>query len=387
MNLKVYRKTRYQNIYQHIKNKNYVVQISKPVKTTISSVDDNKIWKLEDALKIRDNPKLKLQKGAEIKYKDNFDDLWDKYIYWCENVDKQAYNTISNKNKIYNKHIKEKFSKTITKITKNDVVSLINNSDTTDKQKNHILKQLSVFFNWCIQEDILIVNPTNKIRKFKTEKVEMKYWLPNEVKTFFQFINEEIENENNIKIKETAYRTKIMVLIGFVLGDRIGETRALTWNSINKEQLTLLINHSINYDTKSNNFTKTTKTYNSTRKIDITQKLIDELDNYRYFLENELIYNIKDTDLIFFNYTNNRPYSDVTLRKGFYKYSELANVSKIRMYDLRHTYVAMMMSEEKELYLISERLGHTSFSTTVNKYGHLSNQIRKEVAETTDKYI
>ena len=46
-----------------------------------------------------------------------------------------------------------------------------------------------------------------------------------------------------------------------------------------------------------------------------------------------------------------------------------------------------MMSEGKELYLISERLGHTNYSTTVNKYGHLSNKVRKEVALATDKYL
>lgn len=56
------------------------------------------------------------------------------------------------------------------------------------------------------------------------------------------------------------------------------------------------------------------------------------------------------------------------------------------MYDLRHTYAATMMSEGLELYHISERLGHTNYNTTVNKYGHLSNEKRKEIAKTTDKY-
>ena len=45
------------------------------------------------------------------------------------------------------------------------------------------------------------------------------------------------------------------------------------------------------------------------------------------------------------------------------------------------------MAEGKELYLISERLGHSSFATTVNKYGHLSNDVRKEMALATDKYL
>ena len=58
----------------------------------------------------------------------------------------------------------------------------------------------------------------------------------------------------------------------------------------------------------------------------------------------------------------------------FYKYCELANVSKTRLYDLRHTYVALMMYEGKELYQISVRIGHSNYSTTVNKYGHLENK-------------
>ena len=62
MNTKVYEKTRYQNIYRHKKNKNYLVMISKPVKSSISTIDGNKILKLEEALKVRDNPNLKIQK-------------------------------------------------------------------------------------------------------------------------------------------------------------------------------------------------------------------------------------------------------------------------------------------------------------------------------------
>ena len=119
----------------------------------------------------------------------------------------------------------------------------------------------------------------------------------------------------------------------------------------------------------------------------VSDKLIDEIKAYKYYLINELDYNISNDTLIFLNHQTNKPFSDATLRKDFYNICELANVPKIRMYDLRHTFVATMMAEEKELYLISEKLGHTSFSTTVNKYGHLSNKVRKEIAKITDKYI
>lgn len=45
------------------------------------------------------------------------------------------------------------------------------------------------------------------------------------------------------------------------------------------------------------------------------------------------------------------------------------------------------MAEGKELYHISERIGHSDYSTTVDKYGHLSSKTRKEIASITDKYI
>lgn len=98
-------------------------------------------------------------------------------------------------------------------------------------------------------------------------------------------------------------------------------------------------------------------------------------------------YPLKENSILFFNYATNKPYSDVTLRKQFHKYCRLCEVTEIRMYDLRHTYVATMMTEEKELYQISSRIGHSNYSTTVNKYGHLSTEIKKEIASATDKYL
>ena len=385
MDLKVYKRTRYQNIYKH-KNGNYVVMINKPVKSSISRINGERIWKIEEALKIRDNPKIKLQKRAEITYKDGFDDIWFKYINWCIYEDKQDYSTYNKKEKLYYVHIKGKFKKHLSKITKEEIIRVVDNIKTTDKQKNEILKMLKAFFNWCVEEKILLLNPINRLKNYKVVKSKMKYWIPDDVQKFFAFINSYIDSHND-KEKETAYRTKILVLIGFSLGDRVGETRALTFGNINKNNSNISIEHSIEYNPNSKEYLGTTKTYASQREIDVSNKFIEEIDKYKYYLINELGYNITDNTIILFNHSTNKPYDAATLRKYFYKYCDMAGVPHIRMYDLRHTYVATMMAEGKELYLISERLGHTSFSTTVNKYGHLSNEVRKEIAKTTDKYI
>ena len=225
------------------------------------------------------------------------------------------------------------------------------------------------------------------IKKYKVDKAEMKFLTPEQLKKLITTLDQEIINNKNIQQKTKAYRVKILVLITFSLGDRIGETRALTYNCFLKELCLVKIMHSINYDSSSLNFLSNTKNYHSQREVSVTEKLINEIDQYKTYLIKEVNLPVKDNDLIFFNYSTNRPYSDTTLRKQFYEFLEKAKIPKIRMYDLRHTYVATMMQEGKQLYHISERLGHSDYSTTVNQYGHLSNKVKREIAEITDKYI
>lgn len=384
MNLKVYKKTRYQNIYQHIKNKNYVISISKPEKTSIAEIDGAKIYDIDEAINIRDNARKKKKK--DIKRVGGFDELFEKYIDYCKNIEKLAYNTILKKEKFYNSFFKNQISKNINKTNELFWSSFISKLDTTLKQKNEIIKCLKAFFNWCKDQKYILDSPLENVNRYKVPKTEMKYWTSDELKRFLECVRSDL-NSSNKSIKAKAFLTKTLVEITFTLGDRIGETRALTFGSIDVVKETLSILHSINYDRTSDDFVSNTKTYESERIVDISQKLINSISDYRLFLEKELEYNVTDDTLIFFNHQTKRPYSDVTLRKHFYYYCNKANVTKIRMYDLRHTYVANMMAEGKEAYLFSKRIGHKNISTTIDIYGHLSNKTRKELAQATDKYI
>lgn len=385
MDMKVYKKCRYQNIYKNIKNGNYIISINKPIKTSITKIDGKKIFNIDEAIKIRDNALIRQQKATEVLHKEDFDTLWNKYIDECKLIKKQAYNTILRKEKDYNKYLKNKITKPLNKTDKNFWANFIDNLNCSNKQKNEIMKNIKAFFNWSIANEYLLSNPVGNIKNYKVEKTEMKFWTPEEIQKFFKYINKDIEIESTEK-KKIAYRTKIFTLICFNLGDRVGETRALTFDCFDNKTSTVKIKHSINYDLKSTDFLSDTKNYQSQRVIDISDKLIKEINKYNLFLKKDCNIDVKDNSIIFFNYETNKPYSDVALRKAFYKYCDEAGVPKIRMYDLRHTYVATMMAEGKDLYLFSKRIGHSSINTTINKYGHLSDKVKKELATSTDKY-
>lgn len=363
MDKKVYEKTRYQNIYRHKKNKNYIVMISKPYKSSISSFNGEKIYRLEDALKLRDNPKNKNTKKNAVST--DFDTLYTNYTSYCKNTLKLAKNSLIRKHKTYKKYLSNVFYKKITKLTETDFTSYIEKLNCTPKTKNEIIKELKAFLNWCVKEDILLYNPAGNIKKYKTFKSEMKYWNQEEIKKFFS----SMEKEEG----ETAYRVRMFALITFSLGCRTIETRNLTFENFNNKTNVVII--------------KGTKTKTSDREIDVSQKLIDEVKKYKWHLINQFNYDILENELIFCNHKNKKPLSDTLLRKQFYFYCDKLGISRIRLYDLRHTFVATAMSENKELYLISQRLGHSSYNTTVDKYGHLSNEKRKEIAELTDKYV
>ncbi len=381
MDLKIYEKTRYQNIYRNKKKKNYIIQLTEP-KTTISSLNGNKILKLEEALKIRDNPKITMQKKAELAFRGGFDELWDKYTNYCQFELKLSYMTQKKKRLMFNKHLRGEMPP-VSKISKEFLAKYINSLNISNQQKNELIdKVLKPFFKWCLENEYIIKNPVATIKKYKYTKEEMKYWLPENVKTFFEYVNKRLE----IKKDETVYRIKMLVLLTFTLGDRVGETRALTFGSIKDN--TVMIKNSINYHPTEEDFVTFTKTKSSVRDIEVSDKVIEEINNYKDYLVNELGYTVTDDTLIFFNHKNNKPFTDTALRKQFYKVCEKANVPRIRLYDLRHTYTVIALAYDNiDMWAVSHRLGHTDIKTTLKNYNHIVDKTRKEMAKSTDKYL
>ena len=82
MDKKIYEKTRYQNIWRHKKNKNYVIDISKPIKTSISKFDGVKIFDITVAIRLRDS----YNTSGKISENGTITTYWNKYIYDCQYI-------------------------------------------------------------------------------------------------------------------------------------------------------------------------------------------------------------------------------------------------------------------------------------------------------------
>jgi integrase len=57
------------------------------------------------------------------------------------------------------------------------------------------------------------------------------------------------------------------------------------------------------------------------------------------------------------------------------------NIPKIRFHDLRHTHATMLLRKDVHPKIVSERLGHSSISITLDTYSHVLPDMQKEAAE------
>lgn len=381
MDLKIYKKTRYQNIYKH-KNGNYIISISKPVKTSISRIDGKKIISIDDAIRIRDNYLKKAGNTNLNSFLGNLDSLWDKYIFDCKYVRKLAYNTILRKEKAYNKYLKNKVNLNLHKTTKSFWIKFVADIDTTDMQKNEIIKQLKGVFNWAVENELLSCNPLDKVKKYKIEKKEMDVWTKNDLLNFIKCINTGLKT-SCIQKKNMLYILKLVSYIGFCYGLRVGEIRALKFNSFKEQDLTMVINHSINYD-RNGEFLSKTKTNKSNRILAINKQIIDIINEYKKFLEKELKVKINKDNIIIFNYSSMAPYSDTVIRRHFDNYIVKANVKRIHIKDLRHSYATNMLANDVSIKYVSENMGHSSIKITGDVYSHIIDDKRREIAKITD---
>lgn len=63
----------------------------------------------------------------------------------------------------------------------------------------------------------------------------------------------------------------------------------------------------------------------------------------------------------------------------------MAPIPKATFHDLRHTHAAMLIKMGVQPKVISERLGHTSISITMDVYGYLMEGLQSGVADALDK--
>lgn len=272
-----------------------------------------------------------------------FKSAYDLYLIECKKKDSPT--TYFNKERSYRKRYDCFEDLKINKIKENDIIEWINNLKKELKTETVRVSEqnLNAFFNWCIKRKILEINPFIFIDRTKKEKTKLNFWTEKEFNEF-------------IDIVDNDYYKLIFTTL-FYTGLRKGELFGLKYEDISNNEIHL--QRTVKVVGKELIISDKFKTPTSKRIVPIPDWL-------NFGAGEGFIFKPRD-------YTH--------LQRKFKEYQHKAKIREIRVHDLRHSYVAMLISKGVDIFTIKEIVGHAKISMTIDTYGHLYPDKRKEITQ------
>lgn len=215
--------------------------------------------------------------------------------------------------------------------------------------------QLSAIFNHAVRHYKLKENPAMLVGNMGSEKnIKMQYWTKEEYLRFAEVM------------KDMPIMAYYCFQVLYWCGVREGEMMALTLEDIDFDSGKLRINKTFQR-LKGQDLITEPKTPKSNRIIQMPDFLVAEL---KYYVSTW--YNLRPTDRIF-------PVCKSFLYRMMEKGSKLANVKRIRVHDLRHSHVSLLIHMGYSAVAIAERVGHESVDITY-RYAHMFPTVQADMA-------
>ena len=143
---------------------------------------------------------------------------------------------------------------------------------------------------------------------------------------------------------------------------RPGELIALHWKDIEGNKIH--VQHTISV-VKNKAILGSPKTRRSNRIIAIPWDTVSVLEQQRETLD------LPSGGTLVFPSSTGSFLLHGNLLRALRLYSQKANITEIRMHDLRHTYVSMRIANGTDIVRLSRDLGHANASFTLDVYAHL----------------
>lgn len=197
---------------------------------------------------------------------------------------------------------------------------------------------------------------------------DMNVWTPAELAHFLEFVE--------------GYRAGSLMHLAALTGMRRGELIALRWGAVDLARSVVTVRASATFLAGEETI-DVPKTKSSRRKIDLDQRTVSVLKQHRATQREELFMvgvTSPTDDRVFANEIGD-PLRPGSAGQSFRRLRELADVPKIRFHDLRHTHASHLLAAGVNAKVVSERLGHSSVSFTLDTYGHVMPGQQSEAAE------
>jgi integrase len=190
-----------------------------------------------------------------------------------------------------------------------------------------------------------------------------------------------IEQAHTLLEHTKVHRLEVLFMLIVVTGMRRGEVLALRWSDIDLMRQYLHVIHTVDYIPKYGYVEDTPKSNAGKRKIDLPPFVVEMLETQKQELEvlKEKVGEAwEDRDLVFPNLKGGY-FSPNYLLRVFKKILCRAGMADMRIHDLRHSTVTILLAKGVHIKVISELLGHSDIVITLRTYGHLLPSLQSDV--------
>lgn len=212
-------------------------------------------------------------------------------------------------------------------------------------------------------------NPCKDITFTKTARKDMKVYSLKETKQLLAAINEKAPTEYKLLFNLLAYS-----------GMRKGEALGLEYKDIDFDRSVLSIRRTSNYHQGIGTYTDTPKTKSSIRDLQIAPslvKMIQELHAEQKELAKQCGDQWVDSDRLFVNWCGEPLHPNIPY-KWLQRFCEAEKIPFKGLHSFRHFTATHALANGIDVKKVSDMLGHSQTSTTMNTYIHSVQQANED---------
>ncbi len=246
---------------------------------------------------------------------------------------------------------------------------------------HHYHANIHKALDFAVKSELIAVNPSDKVDLPKKKKHIAQFYTANEMQVL-------LKNAKGSPIET-------VVLLASWFGLRRGEIIGLKWESIDFANGILSITGSVRDKGKSGSKIKnlryepTAKNHSSIRSFPMPKQAIEYLkilkdiqdkrklnDGYNHKWD-EFVCVRENGDLIPLEYVS----------RAFPKLCEKSGLKRLKLHELRHTNISLLLKNGASMKELQEWAGHSSYNTTANIYAHIQEESKNRLSKTIEKVL
>jgi integrase len=270
--------------------------------------------------------------------------------------------TAENYRRFLNKHILPVFGNfKVTEITRGKVKNFLLEKVGAGYSKSYAEQLKTVISNVldkAMDDEVIVANPALQLGKNFLKAKEQK-------ESINAFTSDELKILLDTVEKNYPKHYPLILLLART-GMRIGEALALKWDDIDFNERSIQVRRGI-YRGRI-----TTPKNGKTRLVDMSYQLAETLKIHKFNCKKKgLALGLGDMpEFVFTDSYGGAINTNNWRQRFFYKVLKKANVRKIGIHGLRHTYATLRIAKGDNLADVSNQLGHHSVKFTMDTYYH-----------------